>query len=400
VRRALVVLQVAFAFILLIGAGLLFASFRQLLAVDPGFKADHVLTGIVGLHNARYTHDGDRVAAVQRALARLRALPGIAAAGVTSNLPFSYGSPSGAIFAEGYVMQPGESLISPASLRVTPGFFEALSVPLKRGRFFSDSDTAAAPRTIIIDERLARHFWPNADPIGHRMYQPENASEVTVGPNTKWLTVVGVVGAMKQQALIEDKGAQLGAFYLPFAQSADSQAGFVIKTSGDPVPMTNMIQQALGSIDPELKLGDVKVMPERIEQSLHARRTPMLLSLGFGMIALLLASIGIYGVLAYQVSQRTREIGIRMALGSNAAGVLRLILREGALLVCVGLVIGLIGAVALREVIASQLYGVGVLDPVVLVSVCAVLVIAALLACVVPARRASRVDPVVALAQQ
>ena len=400
IRRGLVTVQVALAFVLLIGAGLLFASFQRLLAVDPGFKAEHVLTGRVGLPGARYKDDTQRVAAVQRALERLRALPGIAAAGVTGSLPFAYGSGSGAIFAEGYAMQPGESIISPNILRVTPGYFEALGVPLKRGRYFSESDIAGATRATIIDERLARHFWPNADPIGRRMYQPENASEVTVGPNTKWLTVVGVVAAMKQQALIEDKGAQLGAFYLPFAQSAESSAGFVIKTNGDPVPMTNMIQQALGNIDPELKLGDVKVMPERIEQSLHARRTPMLLSLGFGTIALLLASIGIYGVLAYQVSQRTREIGIRMALGSNAAGVLRLILREGALLVCVGLAIGLIGAIALREVIASQLYGVGVLDPVVLVSVCAVLVIAALLACVVPARRASRVDPVVALAQQ
>jgi predicted permease len=396
----LVTVQVALAFVLLIGAGLLFASFRQLLAVDPGFKAEHVLTGVVGLPNARYTNDTQRVAAVQRALERLRSLPGVEAAGVTTSLPFAYGSPSSALFAEGYAMQPGESIISPNILRVTPGYFEALGVPLKRGRYFSDSDVAGAPRAVIIDERLARHFWPNMDPIGRRMYQPENASEVTVGPNTKWLTVVGVVAAMKQQALIEDKGAQLGAFYLPFAQSADGSAGFVIKTNGDPVPMTNMIQQALGGIDPELKLGDVKVMPERIEQSLHARRTPMLLSLGFGMIALLLASIGIYGVLAYQVTQRTREIGIRMALGSNAAGVLRLILREGALLVCVGLAVGLIGAVALREVIASQLYGVGVLDPAVLASVCAVLLIAALLACVVPARRASRVDPVVALAQQ
>jgi predicted permease len=400
VRRGLVTVQVALAFVLLIGAGLLFASFQRLLAVDPGFHAEHVLTGIAGLPNARYHDDAERVSAVQRALERVRAVPGVAAAGVTSSLPFAYGTSSGALFAEGYVMQPGESIISPNSLRVTPGYFEALGVPLKRGRYFSDSDIAGAPRAIIIDERLARHFWPNADPIGRRMYQPENASEVTVGPHTKWLTVVGVVGAMKQQALIEDKGAQLGAYYLPFAQSPDSQAGFVIKTTGDPVSATNAIQRTLATVDPELKLGDVKVMPERIEQSLHARRTPMMLSLGFGMIALLLASIGIYGVLAYQVSQRTREIGIRMALGSNAAGVLRLILREGALLVCVGLAVGLIGAVALRDVIASQLFGVGVLDPVVLVSVCAVLVIAALLACVVPARRASRVDPVVALAQQ
>jgi putative ABC transport system permease protein len=232
------------------------------------------------------------------------------------------------------------------------------------------------------------------------MYQPKSADDVQNLKNANWYRVVGVVGSMKQDGLVEGESGRLGAFYLPFAQNPQGGVGFVIKTIGDPLLATSAVQRVLTSIDPELSLGEVKAMPERITGSLRSRKTPMVLSLAFGAIALLLASIGIYGVLAYQVSQRTREIGIRMALGSDTAGVLRLILREGAVLILIGLGVGLAGAVLLRQAIASQLYGVGALDPGVLVSVSGVLVLAALLACLVPARRASRVDPVVALAQQ
>jgi predicted permease len=404
VRRALVTVQVALAFVLLIGAGLLFASFRQLLAVDPGFKADHVVSGMAGLPSVRYKDDAARREVVARALGRIRELPGVVAAGGTDSMPFAFGSGSSAIFAEGYQMKPGESIISPNILRVTPGYLDTLGVRLVRGRFFTDSDTGDAARVVIVDERLAKKFWPNADPIGRRMFQAEKASDLNAdlkpGPDTKWLVVVGVVGSMKQKELIESEQSRLGAYYLPYALAPTQNLGFVIKTTGDPMQTVNAVQRTLASIDPELQLGDVKSMPERVVSSLQPRRAPMLLSLGFGVIALLLASIGIYGVLAYQVSQRTREIGIRMALGSDTAGVLRLILREGATLVCLGLAVGLAGAMAMREVIASQLYGVGALDPAVLASVSAVLLLAALFACLVPARRASRVDPVVALAQQ
>jgi predicted permease len=401
VRRGLVTFQVALAFVLLIGAGLLFTSFRKLLAVDTGFKAEHVLTGSVGLPFARYADDAKRAAFVNRALEGVRRVPGVVAAGVTDTLPFGYGSNSSVIVAEGYVMAPGESVISPNNLRVTPGFFETLGVQLKRGRFFTESDTPDAPRVVIVDERLAKKFWPNADPIGRRMYRPDSPDEIVKPwPKTKWLQVVGVVGAVKLRELVEGEQSRQGAYYFPYAQTPDSDVGFVIKTTDDPMQVAGAVRRALAGIDPELLFGDVRALPERVESSLHSRRTPMLLSLGFGTVALLLASIGIYGVLAYQVSQRTREIGIRMTLGSDAAGILRLILREGTVLVLIGLAAGVAGTLALKQVIASQLYGVGALDPLVLGSVSAVLALAALFACLAPARRAARVDPVVALAQR
>jgi putative ABC transport system permease protein len=401
VRRALVTMQVAIAFVLLIGAGLLFASFRQVLAVDPGFKAEHVLTGSITLPNARYKDETARRAFASRFLDEVRRVPGVAAAGATTDLPFEGGSDSGAIFAEGYVMAPGESIIAPNSLSVTPGYFEALRIPLRRGRVFTDSDTADAPKVVIVDERLAKKFWPNTDPIGRRLYLPDSPDDlVKPGPKVTWLRVVGVVGAIKQTQLVEGEHARVGAYYTSYAQNGFGSIGLVIHTTIDPMQVTSGVRQALARVDGELLFGDVKAMPERVERSLVSRRTPMLLSLGFGAVALLLASIGIYGVLAYQVSLRTREIGIRMTLGSDAASILRLILREGALLVAIGFGIGAIGTLALRQVIASQLYGVGALDPLVLATVSVLLAIAAFAACFAPARRASRVDPVVALAQR
>jgi ABC-type antimicrobial peptide transport system permease subunit len=205
---------------------------------------------------------------------------------------------------------------------------------------------------------------------------------------------------VKQHELVDGEEARLGAYYFPYAQTPADTVGFAIKTTGDPTLVVSAVRQALAGLDPELLFGDVTTLPERVARSLDPRRTPMLLSLGFGAVALLLATVGIYGVLAYQVSQRTREIGIRMALGSDAAGVLRLIVREGAWLVIIGLAAGLIGVLALRQIIVSQLYGVGPLDPFVLMTVSAVLALAALPACLVPARRAARVDPVVALGQR
>jgi ABC-type antimicrobial peptide transport system permease subunit len=265
---------------------------------------------------------------------------------------------------------------------------------------FTDNDAAGTTPVVIVDERLARRFWPDADPIGRRVYLPGGADEVAKpGPDVVWLQVVGVVESVKLKGLIEGDDARVGAYYLPFAQDPERAIGFAVRTHGDVGNVTAAVQRELATLDPELQLFDVFTMSERIEQSLNPRRMPMLLSLAFGMVALLLAAVGIYGVLAYQVRQRTREIGIRMALGSDALGILRLILREGALLVVVGLAVGLAGALALRGLIASQLYGVGALDPGVLLGVTGILAIASLAACLGPARRASRVSPVVALAE-
>ena len=401
VRRSLVVAQVALAFILLIGAGLLLASFRQLLGVDPGFRAEHVITGRVSPLQVQYPDDPSLRSYTARALANIRAVPGIEAAGVSSFLPFSWDGSSSVIVPEGYVMAPGESVVSPNRLHVSDGYLEALRVPLKRGRFFTANDADTAPKVIILDEQLAKKFWPNADPIGRRVYLPDKPEDIAKpGPTVTWMQVVGIVGAVKLKGLIEGENARAGAYYIPYAQQPARGIGFAIRAAGDTAAALASVRRALASVDPELQLYDVFSMPERVDKSLNPRRTPMVLALGFGGIALFLASLGLYGVLAYQVAQRTREIGIRMALGSDTGRILTLVLREGLVLVLVGLTIGFAGALALRSIIASQLYGVGPLDPSVLGLVTVALAIASVIACLAPARRATRVDPVIALTQQ
>jgi predicted permease len=400
-RRALVVAQVGLAFVLLVGAGLLLSSFQRVLAVDPGFVAEHVLTGRVIAPGSRYADDAALRAFAERALREVRAIPGVQAAGITSNLPFSGDNSSSVVIPEGFVMRPGESVVSPNQLRASPGYFEAMRIPVVRGRLFTEGDAAGAPRVAIVDEALARRFWPSADPVGRRMYVPQRPEDIVKpGADAIWLQVVGVVRSVKLQGLVEGEGARAGAYYFPLAQDPTNAMGFAIRTGGDPTSVAGMLRERLARLDPQMSLFDVTAMPELVERSLDSRRTPMLLALAFGAVALLLASIGIYGVLAYQVTQRTREIGIRMALGSNAAGVLRLVLREGLGLVLVGLACGVGGAIALRQVIASELYGVGALDPAVLLAVTVVLAGASLVACLGPARRAARVNPVVALSQR
>jgi putative ABC transport system permease protein len=401
VRRSLVVAQVALAFVLIVGAGLLLASFQRLLAVDPGFAPAHVLTGRVSPLASRYPNDAALRSYATRSLERVRALPGVEAAGISSYLPFSRDGSSSVIIPEGYVMKPGDSVVSPNQLYVSPGYLEALKVALKRGRFFTDSDTPDAPRVVIIDELLAARFWPNQDPIGRRAYLPSQPSDVaSPGPTVTWLRVVGVVGAVKLKGLEEGEDGRVGAYYQPYAQSPRRGVGWAIRTRGDVTSTTLAVQRALADVDPDVPLSDVFAMSDRIEKSLNPRRAPMLLSLGFGAVALLLASIGLYGVLAYHVGQRTREIGIRMALGSDAPRILRLILSEAALLVAVGLAGGIAGAIALRGAIAAQLYGVGALDPLVMVSAVVILAVTSLVACMGPARRAVHVSPLVALSRQ
>ncbi len=400
-RRTLVVAQVALAFVLLIGAGLLFASFRQLLMVDPGFKAAQVLTAKVNPPRVRYPDEKAWRGFAARALEGIRAIPGVEAAAITTTLPFAGNNSSSVIIAEGYVPAPGESVISPNRISVTPGYFEAMNIALKAGRFFNDADTADSPGTVIVDERLARKFWPNTDPIGRRVLLPDRPEDLFhPPPDAKWLRVVGVVRTIRLQGLAESGDDRVGAYYLPFAQQPGTGIGLAARTAGEPTAAVSAIRRVLAAIDPALPLYDVRTMPERIERSLNPRRTPMLLSLAFGAVALLLAAIGIYGVLAYQVGLRSREIGIRMALGSDPASILRLILSEGAALVAIGLLVGAGGVFALKPVIASQLFGIGPLDPAVIASVVALLAAVALSAAFAPARRAARTDPVVALASR
>jgi len=277
-------------------------------------------------------------------------------------------------------------------------FFEdVLGIPLVAGRVFDERDTSEAPAVVVVDERLAKKFWPGQDPLGRRLYFPGNLEDITaITPDTRFMTVVGVVGTIKDRGLV-DADDRVGAYYHPFTQQTRRGITFAIRTGGDPTLVAPDVRRVLATIDPELPLYDVKTMSQRVEESLARRRTPMLLAVAFGVVALLLSAVGIYGVLAYQVAQRTREIGVRIALGSSRKDVFTLILREGLVIVGIGLAVGVAGVVALRRVLEAQLYGVGALDPTVLVLVLLTLGAVALVACLVPAGRATRIDPIVAL---
>ena len=399
-RNALVVTQIAFALLLLVGAGLLLASFRQVLAVKPGFAAGNVLTGSVALPSIQYKGDQELRAFMDRALEKIRALPGVVASGATDSIPFGHHSSDSLIMAEGYQMKPGESVVSPNQIVVTPGYFEAMRVPLIEGRLFDSRDSADSQKVIIVDERLARKFWPGVSPIGRRMWRPGGADDlIQPGANTRWYTVVGVVGSVKLRALV-DPDERVGAYFFPYQQDPRSSPTFVLRTAGEPSALVSALRKAIVEVDPGLPLHDVRTMQERIDESLIARKSPMLLAIAFGLVALFLAGVGIYGVLAYTVARRTREIGIRMALGSTTERIFRLIAREGFMLLGIGFALGLAGTLGLARYVESLLFGVRPVDPYVLAGVAGILALAAAIACVLPARRAARVDPVVALRQE
>ena len=402
VRRTLVVAQVGLAFVLLVGAGLLLASFQRLLGVDPGFVAAQVLTGRVSPLASRYPDDAALRSYADRALARVRALPGVEAAGITSYLPFSWDGSSSVIIPEGYAAKPGESILSPNQLFVSAGYLDALKVPVRRGpslhrfrhrRRPEGRDRRREPRGAVLAR--SRPDWPP------RLHSIETGRREE--SRARCHLAAGRGCGRRGQAPRHGRRRERQGRRLLSALRAGARArgiAWAIRSRGDVVSTRAAVQRALAEIDPEVALTDVFAMSERIEKSLNPRRAPMLLSLGFGAVALLLAAIGLYGVLAYLVGQRTREIGIRLALGSDASRILRLVLGEAGWLVALGLAGGFAGAVALRGAIAAQLYGVGALDPRVLLGAAAVLGITAAVACLGPARRAVQVSPLVALSRQ
>ncbi|MDQ3486716.1 MAG: ABC transporter permease [Acidobacteriota bacterium] len=399
IRRGLVVSQVAFAFMLLIGAGLLLASFDRVLRVDPGFEPKQLLTARVSPPGTRYADDAAVRGLADRFLSSIRTLPGVITAGLASTIPFGGDFNDSVILAEGYQMAPGESLISPYQVTVTPGYMEALELRLRSGRFFSESDTATSPLVVIVDERLAKKFWPGQDPVGRRMYKPGNPEDFTKPrPDTKWITVVGVVPETRMAGLVSSE-TRVGTYYFPMTQDGMRTMTLAVRTAGEPMDVTSALRKTLSTIDPELPLYSVRTMEDRITESLLDRRTPMLLALLFATLALFLAATGLYGVLAYQVAQRRKEIAIRMALGSEPGGIFALILKEGTGLLVAGLAVGLAGAFAIRRAMESQLYGVSAMEPAVLAGVAALLGLVAVVACAVPARRASRIDPMGALGE-
>jgi putative ABC transport system permease protein len=396
-RRALATSQVALAFVLLIGAGLLLASFRAVLRIDPGFQSSGVVTATVSLPGFRYTDDNGLIDVTGRILDRVRSLPGVASAGFTSSIPLGGDYSSGVIFAEGYQAKKGESFVSPNYVTVTEGYFQSMRMRLARGRFFDQRDTPSSPPVVIVDERLAQHFWPNQDPIGRRMYRPTSANDLDkITPNTKFLTVIGVVRDVRLTGLTP-QDAPVGVYYYPYTQAAERLLVLTVRADRDVESLAGAVRNSITDVDREIPVFSVQTMNDRMDSALVPRRVPMLIGLVFGIVALFLAAVGIYGVLAYQVSQRRREIGIRMALGSSTRRILGLVVRDGMQITGIGLAVGLVGLVGLTRVIRGMLYGVQPADPMVIALVAVVLAGVALAATLIPARRAARVSPMSAL---
>jgi len=400
-RRVLVTSQVAFALMLLIGAGVLLASFDRVLNINPGFRSENVLTGTISMPVSRYKDDAALRTEQARILERLRALPGVEAVGTTTTLPFSGSYSDSVILAEGYQMRPGESLISPGQVVASTGYFEAMGARLLAGRFFNADDAEGKPRVLIIDERLARRFWPNGDALGKRLYFPQDINNLLAKPREdQMMSIVGVIEPMRLRGLVDGQGQQVGAYYSAMRQAPARTLGIAIRTAVAPETLTGAVRREIAQIDPEMPFYGVRTMEDRLSTSLMDRRTPMILATGFASVALFLAAIGIYGVLAYQVSQRRREIGIRMALGAESSSIFNLVLKEGGLIVGLGAAFGLIGAFFLRQTLQAQLYETGAMDPRIVAAVAGMLIAVALIACVLPARRAAKTDPLIALSDQ
>jgi len=382
-RRSLVVAEVALALVLLVSAGLLLHSLERLFAVNPGFQTAHLLTMQVQISGHRYDDDAARSRFYEQSLEAVRHVPGVVAAAYTSLLPLSgdqYGE-YGAHFEDNH----GYDVFRYA---VTPAYFEATGIPLRRGRVLNENDKADAPQAVVISESLARKQFAGRDPIGSRVH---------VGPtNRPWYTVVGVVGDVKQTSLAE---SQPDAVYITPEQSwfADDAKSLVVRTRGDAAQLANPVRQAIWSVDKDQPVVRVATMDDLIATLAAQRRFSLTIFQAFGLAGLLLCATGIYGVLSASVSERTREIGIRSALGASPGDILGFIFRQGMTLTALGVAIGLTGALAASRAIATLLFGISRLDPVTYAGVIALLLGVSALACWVPARRAAQVDPATTL---
>jgi predicted permease len=396
-RNGLVTAQVALAFVMLIGAGLMFTSLRKALSVDPGFEPAGVLTAFVSLPEARYPDGVARRQFWDGFLAEVRDLPGIEDAAVTSQLPFGGNNSNSVITPEGYVPPPGESLLSPYQNTVSPGYFSAMGIEVVEGRAFLPSDGPDDLRVIVIDEWLANRYWPDGSPLGQRMIYGAIPGMDDI-PEESFHTIVGVVRTVKQRDLTQAEGEHVGAYYFASPQRPLGFGTVVARSSsGDAPALTGDLRAVLGRMDGELPLFGVATMQDRIDESLLQRRVPLILLSVFAGVALFLAMVGIYGALAYSVNQRRREIGIRMAMGSAPGQVFRTVVGQGLRVTALGLVVGAGAALLLTRLIQTLLFGVGATDPTVMFSVAGILGVVGLAACVLPARRATTVNPVDAL---
>jgi predicted permease len=390
VRSTLVVCQFAFAFVLLIGAGLLTMSFARLTRVDPGFQPENVVTAQVALPRVRFGDDARARNFFADLLQRLSAIPGVKHAGATTYLPFSGEGNASVIGIVGRALAPGENPPVPGWNTATPGYLQAMGIPLIQGRDISDSDSADAPKVVIIDQFLARKYFPKGDAIGARINRGVRLPGNPQVPDE--CAIVGVVGSVKTGNLAEDN--PVGQIYFSYKQYVPRSVHLVLRTGRDTPQPIAAIRRTLHQADPELPLFDVKSMPERLAASLTNQRAAMALCLIFAGLAVLLAAVGIYGVLAYSVSQRTREFGIRVALGAGGREVVGMVVGQGLRMAGLGLAAG---AFALTRMMSALLFDVRPSDPAVFVAVAAVLGAVAAVASLIPSARAARIPAAVAL---
>ena len=387
-RSLLVAAELALSVVLLIGAGLLIRSFASLMQVAPGFNPKNILTLNLTMAGGKYNDARLALETYRQLWDRLERLPGASAAGGVSVIPLGSVWAWGPITVEGRTPPPGENFIN-ADERVVGGhYFQAMEIPLLRGRLFNEHDTLDAPRVIIVDQYMADQLWPGQDPIGKRVRSGG------LNSTSPWLTVVGVVGRIKQYALDVDSRI---AFYFPQTQTIQRGMNVVIRSGADPASLTSAVIGEIRALDPDLPLYDVRTMDQRVDASLATRRFSMTLLGVFAAVALVLATVGVYGVMAYLVNQGTREIGIRIALGATQRGIIGLVVRRGMTLALTGVAIGLLGALAVTRLLSSFLFGVRATDPITFVAIAVLLTMVAMLATFIPARRAARIDPMVSL---
>ena len=383
-RRALIVAEVALAVVLLAGAGLMLRSLLGLQRIDPGFEASGLLTGEIALPEVRYDSGEKQQQFFEQVLERVRALPDVTAAGATRVLPLAGYDWTGDLFVEG---RAGNQFNGLRHKTITPGYLETLGLPIVDGRSYSPADDARAMPMILINQTLARRAFPGEDPIGRRIRFSDRSGAV-------WRTIIGVVGDEKQDALKEPTEPEV---YWSHLQSAESRMAIVMRTSGDPAALASGLREAVTSLDPQVVVADIAPMDALIARSLTRERFSATLIGTFGAAALLLAAVGIYGLAAFLVTSRTREFGVRLALGASRADVFGLVLRQNLGLAALGLACGMALVLSLSHVVGSLLYGIGPRDPLTLAGSALVLLAAAVAASLIPARRAVRIDPATAL---
>jgi putative ABC transport system permease protein len=385
-RESLVVAEMVFALVLLVGAGLLIRSFVRVLDTAPGFEPRNLLTMTIPLAGAKYNETAQVSAFYTEALNRINALPGVEAAGVVGNLPFGGNMDMYGLHVEEKPLPNPAEAPNAERYSISPAYLRTMGIPLLRGRGFSEQDSANAPHVVLINRTAAQRIWPNQDPLGKR---------IRLGsPQSPLRSIVGIVGDVNHYDL--ETPADLQA-YVPHTQWTDSYMQLIVRTAVEPGTLIGPVRQAIHALDPDMPLYKVSSMRQLISASMAQRRFTLLLIAVFATVALLMAAIGLYGVIAYSVTQRRQEIGIRMALGADAGDVLKLVIGRGMKLMLFGVVIGLGGALALTRLLRSLLFGVSATDPITFTAIPLLLMSVGLLACYLPARRAAKVEPMIAL---